>query len=185
MSKDKKTVSEGNNSLDSFHEKRARGRPRHVHHSEVFGRAEHYRQTFGIFWSALRNPLLAADAVPDVIEAFEKHATSYAREFVPRLAEDILKVIREPKFPNRRNPQIKFLADSLAGRPNVEPRTSRDICEVERAKERAQSKYKILRKEFYVECSCGYKGPARNNACRKCGAQIPVLPDLLLGGSVS
>jgi hypothetical protein len=185
MTKHKKGVSEGNNSFDSFHEKRARGRPRFVQRSEVFGRAENYRQTLGYVWSALRDPLLAATNAQDVIDTFEKHATSYAREFVPRLADDILNVIREPKFPKRPDPQIKFLADSLAGRPNVEPRTSRDICEKERAKERAQSKYKILRKDFYVECSCGYKGPALNNACRKCHAQIPIFPDLLSGESFS
>jgi hypothetical protein len=120
-----------------------------------------------------------------VIEAFEKHASSYASEFIPRLAEDILKVVNEPKFPKRADPQIKFLADSLAGRPNVEPRTSRDICVKERARERSKSAYKIIRREFYVECSCGYKGPARNNACRKCGAEISVLPDMLWGGQLS
>jgi hypothetical protein len=171
--------------LDGLREKRGRGRPYEVIHSEVIGRAENYRQTLGYVWPALQRPLLAASTVEEVTEAFESHASSYVREFIPRLAEDILNVVREPKFPKRADPQINFLADSLAGRPNVEPRTSRDICAKERAKERGKSVHKIIRKEFYVECSCGYKGPAKNNGCRKCGAEISFLPDMLWGGHLS
>ena len=89
--------------------------------------------------------------------------------------------VAEPKFPKKPRAQIKFLAISLAGRPNVEARTSRDIYAKGLAEEKARSPHKILRKEFYVECSCGYKGPASNNACRKCGAQIDLLPELLRG----
>jgi hypothetical protein len=76
--------------------------------------------------------------------------------------KDILVVKMEKKFPKRAMPQIKFLANSLnslAGRPNVEFRTSRDICAKALAEEKARSPYKILRKEFYIECSCGFKGP--------------------------
>jgi len=90
-------------------------------------------------------------------------------------------VIREKKFPKRPRAQIEFLANSLAGLPSVEPRTSRDICAKHLAEQKAKSPHKILRKEFYVECSCGYKGPALNDACRKCGAQISFLPGLLHG----
>ena len=166
-------------SVDTLIQKRGRGRPYHVRPSEVVGRAENYRGIFGYVWCDLRGPLVAANVVEQVTEAFEKYADAYAREFVPRLAEDILKVIHEPKFPKRQVPQINFLADSLAGRPNVEPRTSRDICAKHRAAERAKSLHKIIRKEFYVECSCGYKGPALNDACRKCGAKISYLSDIL------
>src|SRR5437867_6072956 len=66
--------------------------------------------------------------------------------------------------------QINFLADSLAGTGIVSPRRSRDICAAERAKEKRT--HRIIRFEFYVECSCGYKGPSENHACRKCGATI-------------
>ncbi len=61
------------------------------------------------------------------------------------------------------------------------PCTSRDICARERASERKKSPYKIVRHEYYVECSCGYKGPAHDNACRKCGAEIDFLPEVLMG----
>ena len=179
MAKRQKPVPKAKKTLDAFRQKRGRGRPYHVLHSEVIGRAGNYRDIFRRIWSGLRGPLIAANQPGEVIEAFEKHAQGYAREFIPRLAEDILKVIHDPKFPKRPSPQINFLADSIAGRPNVEPRTSRDICLKERTKERAKSPHKIIRKEFYVECSCGYKGPALNDACRKCGAEIPISLDTL------
>jgi hypothetical protein len=181
MRKPKKAVPMDGNLLDSIREKRRRGRPFHIPHSEVIGRADNYRSIFGLVWSKLRDSLVNANTIEEVIEAFQKHADAYAHEFVPRLAEDILKVIHEPKFPKRSAPQISFIADSLAGRPNVEPRTSRDICAEERMKEGAKSQHKILCKEFYVECSCGYEGPAKNNACRRCGAEISLLPEILSG----
>jgi hypothetical protein len=179
MVKRPKPIAKAEKAVDAFSEKRGRGRPYHVLHSEVIGRAENYRGIFRQVWSALRQPLIAANGINEVIEAFQKYAEPYAREFVPRLAEDILNVIRDPKFPKRANPQINFVAESLAGRPNVEPRTSRDICSKQRAKERAKSPHNIIRKEFYVECSCGYKGPAFNDACRECGAEIPMSLDSL------
>ena len=39
-------------------------------------------------------------------------------------------------------------------------------------RDRFEHAHQIIRYEFYVECSCGYKGHSRNHACRKCGAQI-------------
>jgi len=138
-------------------------------------------------WPKLRDPLLAIEIgrEEEVIRAFENYAQRYAQEFVPRLASDILRVIYEQRFPKRPKAQINFLADSLAGRPNVEPRRSRDICGEERAKEGAKSPHKILRKEFYIVCSCSYKGPARNDACPKCGAQIQPSLEVLLGRGFS
>lgn len=128
---------------------------------------------------SLGTPLIAAETEEQVAEAFRSYGRPYDTEFVPRLATDILDVKSEKKFPKRVIPQIKFLANSLARRPNVESRTSRDICAKALAEEKARSPHKILRKEFYIECSCGFKGPALNDACRKCGAEINFLPDLL------
>jgi hypothetical protein len=129
----------------------------------------------GQVWPKLRDSLMAAETEEQVIAAFENDGQPYAGEFVPRMATDILALIRDVSFPKRPKAQIGYLADSLAGRPNVEFRTSRDICVKERARRRAKSIYRIVRREFYIECSCGYKGPARDNACRKCGAEIPIM----------
>jgi hypothetical protein len=173
--------------LDSCWGKRGRGRPAKARPSEIFGRADNYRMTLAEVWPKLRDPLLATKTgtEEDVIKAFENYAQPYAEDFVPRLASDILRVIHEQKFPRSTKAQINFLADSLAGRPNVEPRTSRDICGQERAKVRAKSPHRILRKEFYIVCSCRYKGPALNNACPKCGAEIAPSFEILLGQGFS
>jgi hypothetical protein len=185
MSKRQKPTQQPEKILDTFSEKRGRGRPPNIRPAVVFGRAENYRMIFAEVWPKLRDPLLATGAgtVEGVIKAFENYAQPYAQNFVPGLASYILEVIHEQKFPTRPKAQVHFLADSLAGRPNVGPRRSRDICAEERAKESAQSPHKILRTEFYIECSCGYKGPAQNNACRKCGAAISFLPEILSGVS--
>ncbi len=167
--------------LDTFSTKRERGRPRKCRYPEIIGRADNYGMIFTEIWLRLSGPLLASRNEDEVREIFEAHGQPYAQEFVPRLAQDILKVIGDRKFPRRAKAQIKFLANSLAGRPNVEHRTSRDICAQELAKDKARSPYRILRKEFYVECSCGFKGPALNDACRKCRAQISTLPELFPG----
>ncbi len=169
--------------LDTFPEKRGRGRPPRIVPSTVWGRAENYRTMLAEVWPKLHKPLLVIETgrEEDVVRVFENYAEPYAQDFVPGLASDILRAIHEPKFPRRPKAQINFLADSLAGRPNVEPRRSRDICGKERAKKRAKSPHKILRKEFYVVCSCGYQGPAQNDACPACGAQIPPSVEGLLG----
>jgi len=170
MARHKKHQPKVKKTLDVVSVGRGRGRPWKVVPSWVLGRAENYRKSLAEIWPKLRGSLLAAETEQQVIAAFETFGQPCAREFVPRLASDILAVVHGPGFPKRPKAQINFLGDSLGGRPNVTPRTSRDICARERAKEkRAQH---IIRYEFYVECSCGYKGPARDNACRKCGARI-------------
>jgi hypothetical protein len=124
-------------------------------------------------WSRLRAPLLAAETEEQIIVAFEKFGQPYAGEFVSRLASDILVLINDSKFPKKPKPQLYFLADSLAGRPNVTPRRSRDIC----ARERKKKVHYILRRDFYIECTCRYKGPALHGQCPKCGTgklQVPL-----------
>lgn len=152
--------------------------------SEVVGRAGNYRR---MFWdyrldrkkkeyvrhkpSDWAMQLLASKTVEDVERAFEARPLSIQNEF-RLLFPLILQVLSERTFPKKPETQLDFLADSIAARGEVAPRTSRDICEKERAKQRRKSQQRILRHEYYVECSCGYKGPARDNACRKCGAEI-------------
>ena len=179
MKKLKKPPKRPHKPLDSFSRKRGRGRPEGIPRSWVIGHAENYRYMFTEVWPRLAGPLMDAQTMAEVISAINNYGQPYAGEFVPRLASDILHLIRDPDFPNRPEARIGFLADSLGGRPSVEFRTSRDICGKERAREHAKSPHKIIRKEFYIECSCGYKGPARDNACRKCGAEISMLPEVM------
>lgn len=153
--------------------KRPRGRPRKIPLSWVTGRAYNYRLKLQQGWTRLQASLLSAQTVEEVTAAFENCFPPCARDFVPERAADMLALLRDPKFPKRTEARIRFLADSLGGRPSLSLRTSRDICERERARQRRKSQHRILRKEFYIECTCGYKGPARDNACRKCGAEIP------------
>jgi hypothetical protein len=173
-SKTMKTAIDGNSV------KRKRGRPRECQYPEILGRADNYRGIFTEIWLRLSVPLRTARNEQEIIEAFRIAGEPYAEEFVPRLAGDILRVLGEKKFPTRAKAQIRFLANSLAGRPDVEARTSRDICAKGLAEEKSRSPHRILRKEYYVECSCGFMGPAFNDACRKCGAGISFVSDLLL-----
>jgi hypothetical protein len=178
MPKTKKSLSKPHISLDTFSTKRGRGRPG-VRASEVYNRACGYRIIFSQIWNdrpgpqgevlqGLGNDLLRAQTEAEVIKALELWP-SYQSEFSP-LAGLILKVLRDKDFPKRRVPQMNFLADSLAARGVRSARRSRDICEEERAKEKRA--HRILRYEWYIECSCGYKGRSRDHACPKCGAQI-------------
>lgn len=106
--------------------------------------------------------------------------TPYKNEF-ESLPSLIFQVLREKDFPKRdTEAQTIFLAESLAARGEVSPRTSRDICAKARKREQAKSSNHIIRHEFYVECTCGYKGPALDNACRKCGTEISAGTKIIL-----
>jgi hypothetical protein len=174
MTKRKNNTLKPQKPLDTFSEKRPRGRPRKVIPSEISGRAQNYRGILNQVWDRLWPLLEQARTQEDVRRAFDEGAKPYTNEFIPILAELVLEVMRERRFPERREPQINFLADSLAGLGRVRPRRSRDICAEERAKKGPKSPHKIIRKEFYIECECGFKGPARDDACRRCGAKIPL-----------
>ena len=149
---------------------RGRGRPSKIRASEVFGRAEHWRGVLAEVWDRLWPLLSNAQNEEEVTRAFQNGANPYDSYFVPGLSGLTLRVLHEPTLPKRRVPLQNFLADSLAGVGVVTPRRSRDICSQER--ENRKAAHHILRYEFYVECSCGYKGRSINHACPKCGAEI-------------
>jgi hypothetical protein len=157
--------------LDKVSVKPGRGRTAQMPAPEVLGRADNYGEILAGLWDVLWPLLQKAQTDQDVIDAFEKNATLDTREFVPNLASLIFRVLRERKFPKRRREaQIKFLADSIAGLGYLAPRSSRDICEKERAREKRA--HHIIRYEVYVECSCGFAGRSRDHACQKCGAAV-------------
>lgn len=181
MQKRRMPIQKPEKALDASSEKRGRGRPQKMQRSWVTGRAKNYTQMLSKVWPGLAGPLLAAESEEQIIAAFEKHGQPYAGGFVPSLASEILALIHASTFPTRPKARIGFLADSLAGMPTIAARTARDICSKHRANERLKSPHKIIRKEFYIECSCGYKGPARDDACRKCGASISIDMSLIFG----
>jgi hypothetical protein len=137
----------------------------------VRGRADNYRQVFDLFWQDVWPDLSKATTQKDVIQSFSRpEVGAYALDLI-RLADLILLVVTDPQFPkHKREAQINFLADSIAAYGVVTPRSSRDICERERA--RINRVHRILCYEFYIECSCGYKGHSRNHACPMCEAEI-------------
>ena len=158
--------------LDKVLQKKQKGRPRKIEPSWVRGRADNYRDIFQLIWDHFWPALSKATTQQEAIQAFSCPGVGgYALDLI-RQADLILKVVRDPKFPKRqREAQINFLADSIAAYGVVTPRSSRDICERERA--RIKAIHHILSYEFYIACSCGYKGHSRNHACPKCEAQIP------------
>lgn len=165
--------------------------------SEIVGRANSWRDMFWQLRLELynKNPernkwvrdtpqpwalsLLAVKTPEDAERALE---SSPQKSALVRLIPVILEVLQERTFPKRPELALDYLVDSIAGEGVVSPRRSRDICAQYRAEQRRKSRHRIIRYEYYVECSCGYKGAALNNACRKCGAEIPLIRDFLLGG---
>jgi hypothetical protein len=145
--------------------KRERGRPRNIDRSILLGQADHYRVVLLQFWPKLGPRLLAARSPEEIVRAIREDAPGITGSFAP-FSELILKIVRDPKFPSvRSKSQIHFLSDSLGGQGLVTPRRSREIC----AQERTKVRHVIVRREYYIECSCGYQGPALDGACRNCG----------------
>jgi hypothetical protein len=173
----KKRPKEAEKTLDAFlgsvknPKKNNRGRKRALLYKTLTGRASNYEFQLSQVWQRLETPLLAAETENEVTIAFNQFAQPYDGDFVPRLSSDILLLLKDQDFPQRTIPQIKFLARSLAGRSTLSFRRSRDICEMEALREKRKPAHRILRREFFIECSCGYKGPALDNDCPRCGAQ--------------
>lgn len=114
--------------------------------------------------------LVRASSEEEVKKAFENVREDYKRRLRLLLKpEVILSSLRESTFPKRnRAAQIRFLSDSIAADGLVSTRRSRDICSEERNKLARQGQ--IIRREFFIECTCGYKGPALYGSCLQCGA---------------
>ena len=162
--------------VTTISENKERGRPRQTPWEWIANRASNFESQLSYVWYGLKAPLLEAKTEDEVTNAFKTFADFCSATFVPGFSADILALLRDKNFPQRPEPQIKFIARSLAGRSSIEKlsksfRSSRDICEKVAAQLKGKSPHKILRREYYIECSCGYRGPALDNACRKCGAQ--------------
>jgi hypothetical protein len=195
MAKRKKRPENADFAIDSDSGKSNRGR-RGVAPSEVFGRAENYRRLFWTYrlnktkkeyvphkrpsWAIALVQAKTDDEISQALKTAPDHIRAQFEPIIPL----IVGILGDRSYPKRLEPRIDFLVDSVAARGDVVPRRSRDICDEERAKNRNKSPHHIMRKEFYIECSCGYQGPAKNDACPECGAEISYLADILSGPSL-
>jgi hypothetical protein len=176
MAKRKNSSETAKKGLDMFSPKRPRGRPPIVVPSAIKGRADNYRGILGHVWDSLWPSFSQVQTEEDVLKAL-RDALQYEAEFRPSVPL-ILKLLKDPKFPKRKQARINFLADSLGSLGLVSPRRSRDICAEERAREKRT--HHIIRYEYYVECSCGYEGRSLNHECAKCGAPIRLYEEMHL-----
>jgi hypothetical protein len=148
-----------------FSKKRVRGRPPKIDSHIVVGTAKVFQSQFSLAWPEMGKQFLAAKSAVEVWDTIKagRGVISNVDFF---FAERVYQIIQDPKFPKlRAKAQVEFLANSLGGCGMITARRSREIC----AKERAKVHHVIVRKEFYIECSCGYAGPALNGSCRRCG----------------
>jgi hypothetical protein len=142
-----------------------RGRPRLVEPHDVVQSADTYGRWLRQYWPKLGHRLLTAQSGKEVTQAVQQGAPDVVASLAP-LSGLMLAIVQERRFPRvRSEAQIQFLADSMGGQGIITPRRSREIC----AKERNKVEHFILRREYYIECSCGYKGPALNDCCPDCG----------------
>lgn len=192
MPKRRKPLRKRKEALDRGRKKTRRGRPG-ISHSETVGRSRNYRNMLWTHridrktkawvrdkpeeWTVQLLKARNEEEVANALNSAPPYAQGQLRPLIPLIVE----VVKDSHFPKKPETQADFLADSLAAYGAVSPRRSRDICEEERAKKREKSPHYIIRKEYYVECTCGYKGPARDNACRKCGAVIGLSLAELMG----
>jgi hypothetical protein len=140
-----------------------------MQYAEILNRAADFHLVLtkcegDIDWEKLR----AARTDVDLELAFKRVLSFYVEnKFRPRFAL-MLRIVGEPQFPKgSQKAQIRFLADSLGGDGVVSPRRSRDIC----LKVRIQPENEIIRREYYIECTCGYDGPALHGGCPACGTR--------------
>jgi hypothetical protein len=151
-----------------------RGRKSQVRVSEICNRAYDFKLILEgdrkrINWVQL----LAAVSEEDLQVAL-KETQGRARERLLYKPEIFLTALKDKKFPKLdRDAQEQFIADSLASEGLVSVRRSRDI--VQRDRSLRKQRGKIVRREFYIACTCGYEGPGFHDACPTCGAQVSYL----------
>lgn len=151
--------------MKRIEKRKTKGRPRRVDPHFVVGSADVFRTWLHQFWQGLGPRLVSAKSSEDIERAIAENAPTI-KGSLSQHAALILEVLHDRRFPRvRSTAQIEFLADSLGGQGLVTPRRSREIC----AAERSKVKHVIIRREYYIECTCGYKGPALEGACRECG----------------
>ncbi len=168
--KSKKVEKTAQKPADTGVGKRRRGRPG-VRKSEVENRADDYRLTLEQDWNVLASTFLKAQSEEEFKKLLDEAPYHVRNKFAPIRFSLVEKMRADPKFPKTVKAQIRFIGDSLAALGRVAPRTSRDIC----AEGRKKKRHRIIRQDYYIECTCGYEGPAKHGACPGCGARAGIL----------
>jgi len=108
------------------------------------------------------------------VESAIARVPPFYREILRERLAAILMWVREGKFPKKNlERKMRHLADSVAGDVHYSPRRSRDICYEYRKRPVSKQVGMILCREYYIECTCGYRGPASRGACARCGTRKP------------
>jgi hypothetical protein len=147
-----------------------RGRKRRIHPENVVRAANDLFNLLEfckdqIDWGELET----AKTEEEAASAFERVPSPY-KERLNLWLTAIPEWALEGKFPKTNlERKMHHLADSVAAGGFLSPRRCRDVC-LEERKRQAQLGM-ILRREFYIECSCGYQGPAKGGGCRQCGTK--------------
>ena len=142
------------------------GRPRIAEPHLVLGTADVLRTQLTFAWKFVGDRFLSANSPEEILSALKNDGGMIGGIKDLDFATRIFEVIHDPLFPRvRAKSQIAFLADSLGAGGVVTARRSREIC----AEARKKVHHVIVRREFYIECTCGFEGPARDGGCPKCG----------------
>jgi hypothetical protein len=147
-----------------------RGRKRRSHPENVLRAADDLLKILEsckdqIYWGKLE----LAKTEEEAASAFECVPSPY-RERLNLWLAAIPAWALEGKFPKTNlERKMRHLADSIAAEGFLTPRRCRDVC-LEERKRQAQFGM-IFRREFYIECTCGYRGPAKGGGCPQCGTK--------------
>jgi hypothetical protein len=145
-----------------------RGRKRRIHPENVVRAANFLFKLLEfckdqIDWGKLET----AKTKEEAASAFERIPSPY-KERLNLWLTAIPEWALEGKFPKTNlERKMRHLADSVAAEGFLTPRRCRDVC-LEERKRQAQLGM-IFRREFYIECTCSYRGPAKGGGCPQCG----------------
>jgi hypothetical protein len=148
-----------------------RGRKAQVRVSEICHRAYDLKQILDVNRKKFDWEQLLAAKSDEELAHILRETFDRAKELLLHKPGLLLSALHDRQFPKKsRQAQEQFIVDSLAALGQVSIRRSRDIVQRERSIRKKRGT--ILRREFYIECSCEYEGPAYRDACPKCGAEV-------------
>jgi hypothetical protein len=166
-----------NKALTAFQEKR--GRKRALNPETVVEHADYVLKVVASLKDRIEWDKLEAARTEAEAESAIARVPPFYREILRDRLDAILMWVREGKFPKKNlERKMRHLADSIGGDTLISPRRSRDICYEYRKRPVSKQVGMLLCREFYVECTCGYRGPASRGACARCGTRKPS-PELL------